>query len=91
MLEQSLNHKLLRKGANEVMKMLNKSKVEVVIMAADTDPLGLLLNLPGLCEEKSIPYCFVSSTAALGRACGIKRYPIFSTKIKACDCLRYKI
>jgi U4/U6 small nuclear ribonucleoprotein SNU13 len=42
-------------------------------MAADTDPIELLLNLPQLCEEKSIPYCFVKSNAALGRACGIKR------------------
>lgn len=73
MLEQAGHYKQLKKGANEVIKILNKSKAEVILMAADTDPLELLLNLPQLCEEKSVPYCFVKSNAALGRACGIKR------------------
>lgn len=73
MLEQAANYKQLKKGVNEVMKMLGKHKVEAVIMAADTDPLELLMNLPHMCEEHGVPYCFVDSTAALGRACGIQR------------------
>lgn len=73
MLEQAANYKQLKKGVNEVMKMLAKHKVEAVIMAADTDPLELLMSLPQQCEEHSVPYCFVESTAALGRACGIQR------------------
>jgi U4/U6 small nuclear ribonucleoprotein SNU13 len=63
----------LKKGVNEVIKILNKSKAEAIFLAGDSDPLELLLNLPQLCEEKSVPYCFVNSKAALGRACGIKR------------------
>lgn len=55
------------------MKLLGKSKAEVVIMAADTEPIELLMNLPEICEEKSVAYCFVPSAAALGRSCGIKR------------------
>lgn len=74
MLEQAANYKQLKKGVNEVLKILAKHKVEAVIMAADTDPLELLMNLPQQCEEHSVPYCFVESTAALGRACGIQRY-----------------
>ena len=31
------------------------------------------MTLPPLCEEKNVQFCFVSSKAALGRACGIKR------------------
>jgi U4/U6 small nuclear ribonucleoprotein SNU13 len=73
MLEQASNYKQLKKGVNEVMKMLAKHKVEAVIMAADTDPLEMLMSLPAMCEEHSVPYCFVESTAALGRACGIQR------------------
>lgn len=73
MLEQATNYKQLKKGVNEVMKMLSKHKVEAVVMAADTDPLELLMNLPHMCEEHSVPYCFVDSCAALGRACGIQR------------------
>lgn len=73
MLEQSMNYKQLKKGVNEVMKVLGKHKAEVVIMAANTEPLELLMNLPHMCEENSVPYCFVESSAALGRACGIQR------------------
>lgn len=73
MLEQAQHYKQLKKGANEVIKILNKSKAECVIMAADTDPIELLMNLPELCEDKSVPYCFVKSKSGLGRACGIKR------------------
>lgn len=41
------------------MKMINKGLVECVILAADTEPIELLASLPGICEEKSIPYCFI--------------------------------
>jgi len=30
-----------------------------VVMAADTKPIEILMNLPTLCDEKNVPYCFV--------------------------------
>jgi U4/U6 small nuclear ribonucleoprotein SNU13 len=42
-------------------------------MAADTEPLEILLHIPLLCEDKNVPYVFVPSKAALGRACGVSR------------------
>lgn len=42
-------------------------------MAADTEPLEILLHLPLLCEDKNVPYVFVPSKIALGRACGVAR------------------
>jgi U4/U6 small nuclear ribonucleoprotein SNU13 len=42
-------------------------------MAADTEPIEILLHLPLLCEDKNVPYVFVSSKSALGRACGVSR------------------
>lgn len=73
MLEQAANYKQLKKGVNEVLKVLGKHKAEAVILAADTEPLELLMSVPQLCEQNSVPYCFVESSAALGRACGIQR------------------
>ena len=73
LLQQALVYKQVKKGINETIKMLDKDKVEAVILAADADPIELLANMPGLCEERSIPYCFVNQRAGLGRACGIKR------------------
>lgn len=42
-------------------------------MAADATPLEILLHLPLLCEDKNVPYVFVKSKQALGRACGVSR------------------
>lgn len=52
----------------------------MVILAADCEPLEIIMTLPPMCEEKNVPYCFVSSKATLGRACGIKR-PVVAVSI----------
>ncbi len=49
-------------------------------MAADTTPIEILMHLPLLCEDKNVPYVFVRSKQALGRACGVTR-PVISTSI----------
>jgi len=38
----------------------------VIILAADATPLEIILHLPLLCEDKSVPYIFVPSMAELG-------------------------
>jgi U4/U6 small nuclear ribonucleoprotein SNU13 len=45
----------------------------MIVMAADAEPLEILLHLPLLCEDKNVPYVFVRSKTALGRACGVSR------------------
>lgn len=49
-------------------------------MAADAEPIEILLHLPLLCEDKNVPYVFVESKAALGRACGVAR-PVIACSI----------
>lgn len=68
-----MNYKQLRKGANEVTKTLNRGISEFIVMAADAVPLEILMHLPLLCEDKNVPYVFVRSKQALGRACGVSR------------------
>jgi U4/U6 small nuclear ribonucleoprotein SNU13 len=82
----------LKKGANEATKTLNRGISEIIILAADTAPLAILLHLPLLCEDKvsclsflplsgfrvdlipqNVPYVYVPSKTALGRACGVSR------------------
>lgn len=60
-------------GANEATKTLNRGIAEFVVMAADTEPLEILLHLPLLAEDKNVPYVFIPSKQALGRACGVSR------------------
>ena len=49
-------------------------------MAADAEPLEILLHLPLLCEDKNVPYVFVPSKVALGRACGVSR-PVIAASV----------
>ena len=78
--QQSSNYKQLKKGANEATKTLNRGITDLIVMAADTEPLEILLHLPLLCEDKNVPYVFISSKVALGRACGVSR-PVVACSI----------
>lgn len=59
---------------------MNRGIAEVIVLAADTTPLAILLHLPLLCEDKNVPYVYVPSKMALGRACGVSR-PVIATSI----------
>lgn len=97
LVQQANNYKQMRKGANEgnsffqssdlfcsATKTLNRGLSELIIMAADTEPLEILLHLPLLCEDKNVPYVFVPSKAALGRACGVSR-PVIACSILSAE------
>jgi len=73
LVQQGCNYKQLKKGANEATKTLNRGIAEFIVMAADAEPLEIILHLPLLCEDKNVPYVFVRSKTALGRACGVSR------------------
>lgn len=42
-------------------KTLNRNLAELIVMAADAEPIEILLHLPLLCEDKNVPYVFVKS------------------------------
>ena len=56
LVQQASHYRQLKKGANEATKTLNRGISEIVILAADTAPLAILLHLPLLCEDKNTPY-----------------------------------
>ena len=49
-------------------------------MTADVEPIEIVLHLPLLCEDKNVPYVFVPSKTALGRACGVTR-PVIAASV----------
>merc|ERR1711904_688691 len=73
LVQQASNFKQLKKGANEATKTINRGVSELIVLAADTEPLEIVLHLPLLCEDKNVPYVFIPSKQALGRACGVSR------------------
>ncbi|CAF1082017.1 unnamed protein product [Brachionus calyciflorus] len=80
LVQQAMNYKQLKKGANEATKALNRGKADLILMAADTEPIEILMHLPLLCEDKNVPYVFVRSKQGLGRACGVSR-PVIACAI----------
>lgn len=80
LVQQAHNYKQLKKGANEATKTLNRGIAEFIVLSADAEPLEILLHLPLLCEDKNVPYVFVRSKQALGRACGVSR-PVIACSV----------
>eukprot|EP00916_Digyalum_oweni_P026876 GHVL01044129.1.p1 GENE.GHVL01044129.1~~GHVL01044129.1.p1 ORF type:complete len:130 (+),score=24.03 GHVL01044129.1:65-454(+) len=82
LIQQAQKYKQLRKGANETTKSLNRGIAELVVLAADAEPLEILLHLPLVCEDKNVPYIFVRSKTQMGRACGVSR-PVIACSVTA--------
>merc|ERR1711976_1042505 len=64
----------IKKGTNETTKAINRDLAKLVVLAADTEPLEILLHIPICCEEKDVPYIFVETKSSLSRAAGQTRF-----------------
>ena len=69
--ETARNTGKIRKGTNESTKAVEKGEVKLLVIAGDVEPEEIVMHLPPLCDEKKIPYTYVSSKADLGRAAGL--------------------
>jgi large subunit ribosomal protein L7Ae len=61
----------VRKGTNEATKAVERSIAKLVVIAEDVDPPEVIAHLPLLCDERKLPYVFVPTKEALGKAIGI--------------------
>ena len=61
----------IRKGMNECTKSIERSNAKLVVMAEDVSPPEILYHIPLLCEEKKIPYAYLSTKKELGNAANI--------------------
>ncbi|KAJ5940559.1 hypothetical protein N7516_000727 [Penicillium verrucosum] len=84
LLQQAMQYHQLKKGTNEVTKSVSRGTSEIVVMAADTVPLAIVMHLPLLCEDRHVPYVFVPNKTAIGRACGSAR-PVIAATITSND------
>jgi large subunit ribosomal protein L7Ae len=62
----------IRKGLNEVTKIVERGGAKLVIMAEDVTPPEILAHIPILCEEKRIPFAYVPSKSELGSVSGLE-------------------
>lgn len=63
----------IKKGINEATKSIERGVARLVIVAEDVEPQEIIMYLPGLCDDKKIPYIFVQNKEDLGKAVGIER------------------
>lgn len=61
----------VRKGTNEVTKVIERGDAKLVVMAEDVNPPEILAHIPLLCEEKEVPYTYVPTQQELGAAAGL--------------------
>lgn len=63
----------VKKGTNEVTKVLERGDAKFVVMAEDVDPPEILAHIPILCEEKKVLYGYVPSKVSLGNVVGLEK------------------
>jgi large subunit ribosomal protein L7Ae len=61
----------VRKGTNETTKAVERARAKLVVIAEDVDPPEVVAHLPLICDERKIPYVFVSSKQKIGSAVDI--------------------
>ena len=61
----------IRKGTNEVTKLIERGQAKFVVMSEDIQPEEIMAHIPPLCEEKNIPYSYVPNKQELGSAAGL--------------------
>ena len=61
----------IRKGMNEVTKSIERGTAKFVVMAEDVSPPEILFHVPLLCDEKKIPYTYLSTKKEIGNVAKI--------------------
>ncbi|KAK7074613.1 snoRNA-binding protein [Halocaridina rubra] len=57
-------------GLKNVQTQIRKGDKGIVVIAGDVSPINVFCHLPGVCEEKSLPYIYVPSRRDIGQAMG---------------------
>jgi large subunit ribosomal protein L7Ae len=62
---------VIKKGANEVTKSVERGLASFVVIATDVEPEEVVMHIPMICEQKKIAYTYVPSKQELGKAIGL--------------------
>lgn len=57
----------VRSGVNNVTRLVEQKKAQLVVIAHDVDPIEIVMFLPALCRKMGVPFCIVKGKARLGR------------------------
>lgn len=63
----------LHRGLKNVQTRIRKGGKGICVFAGDVTPIDIYCHLPIVCEDRDIPYCFVTSKRDLAASLGAKR------------------
>jgi large subunit ribosomal protein L7Ae len=63
---------MIKKGANEVTKAVERSRAKLVVVAKDVQPEEIVAHIPAICEEKGIAYTYCATKEDLGKAANLE-------------------
>ena len=72
-IEMAKNSGKLKKGINEVTKVMEKGIAKLVLVAKDVNPPEVIMHIDPLGKEKNVPVVTVPSKEELGNAAGLQR------------------
>ena len=61
----------IKKGVNEVTKVIERGIAKLVIVANNVNPREVIMHIEPLCKEKDIPFVLVENKEDLGAAAGL--------------------
>jgi len=61
----------IKKGTNEVTKIIERGLAKLVLVAKDVNPPEITMHIAPLCKEKSAPLIEIPSKEELGAAAGL--------------------
>ncbi|MDI6866122.1 50S ribosomal protein L7Ae [Methanoculleus sp.] len=62
----------VKKGSNETTKAVERNIAQLVLIGSDVEPQEIVMHLPPLCDEKRIPYVYISKQNEIGSASGLE-------------------
>jgi large subunit ribosomal protein L7Ae len=62
----------VKKGTNETTKAVERGNADLIFVAEDVQPEEVVMHLPDLADEKSVPFIFVGAQDDLGHAAGLE-------------------
>ena len=65
LVERASKNSKIRIGVNEVTKAVERNQAKLVLIAEDVDPAEIVMHLPILCDDKKIPFSYVSTKKEL--------------------------
>ena len=61
----------IKKGANEVTKLVERGQAKLVLVAGDVNPPEVIMHFAPLCKELKVPMVLVPSKEELGAVAGL--------------------